>query len=96
MSSIPKHFLEFEEAIWFYKQCGRKLGQRFAREIRTAIAKIVATPERWRIVEQDVHLCRVRVFPHTMLYTIELDYILIVAIAHGKRHPGYWRHRLTT
>lgn len=36
----------------------------------------------------------VRVFPYQVLYTIEADYILIVAIAHGKRQPGYWRHRL--
>jgi hypothetical protein len=39
---------------------------------------------------------RARVFPYAVLYSIEDDYILIVAIAHGKRRPGYWRHRLTT
>jgi hypothetical protein len=48
------------------------------------------------VVEQDVRRCRARVFPYAVLYTIEADYILIVAIAHGKRRPGYWRHRLTT
>ena len=92
----PEAVLEFEEAVKFYKQRGRKLGQRFAQEIRTTIAKIAAMPDRWRVVEQDVHICRARVFPNAVLYTIEADYILIVAIAHGKRRPGYWRHRLTT
>ena len=92
----PEAVLEFEEAVQFYKQRGRKLGQRFAQEIRTTIGKIVATPDRWRVLEQDVRICRTRVFPYAMLYTIEADYILIVAIAHGKRRPGYWRHRLTT
>ena len=92
----PEAVLEFEKAVHFYKQRGRKLGQRFAQEIRTAIAKIVAAPERWRVLEQDVHICRARVFPYSVLYTIEADYILIVAIAHGKRRPGYWRYRLTT
>ena len=92
----PEALLEFEEAVQFYKQRGRKLGQRFAQEIRTTIAKIAAMPDRWRVLEQDVRICRTRVFPYAMLYTIEADYILIVAIAHGKRRPGYWRHRLTT
>ena len=92
----PEALLEFEEAVQFYKGRGRTLGQRFAREIRTTITKIVATPDRWRVLEQDVRLCRARVFPHAVLYTIEPDHILIVAIAHGKRRPGYWRHRLTT
>lgn len=92
----PEAVLEFEEAVQFYKGRGRTLGQRFAREIRTTIAGIVATPERSRVVEQDVRRCLVRVFPYAVLYTVEVDYILIVAIAHGKRRPGYWRHRLTT
>ena len=92
----PEALLEFEEAVQFYKERGRTLGQRFAKEVRITIAKIVAAPDRWRVLEQDVRLCRARVFPYAVLYTIEADYILIVAIAHGKRRPGYWRHRLIT
>jgi|SRR5205085_7368547 toxin ParE1/3/4 len=92
----PEALLEFEEAVQFYKERGRTLGRRFAREVQTTIAKIVATPERWRVLEQDVRVCRARVFPYAVLYTIELDYILIIAVAHDKRRPGYWRHRLTT
>lgn len=92
----PEALLEFEEAVQFYKQRGRNLGRRFAREIRTTIARIAATPDRWRTLEEDVRRCLVRVFPYAVLYTIEEDHILIVAIMHGKRRPGYWRHRLTT
>jgi len=36
----------------------------------------------------------VRVFPYSVLYTVEREFVLIVAIMHGKREPGYWRHRL--
>ena len=90
----PGAGLEFEEAVQFYKQRGRNLGRRFAREIRATIARIVATPDRWRVLEDDVRRCLVRVFPYAVLYTIEKDCILIVAIMHGKRRPGYWRPRL--
>lgn len=90
----PEALLEFEEAIRFYKQRGRSLGQRFARAIQTTIGKIIATPDRWRVLEEDVRRCLVRVFPYALLYTIEEDHILIVAIMHGRRRPGYWRHRL--
>ena len=38
--------------------------------------------------------CLLRVFPYSLLYTIESDFILIVAVMHGKRRPGYWRYRL--
>lgn len=90
----PEAAVEFEEAVQFYQPRGRTLGDRFAREVRATIARIVATPKRWRILEQGVRLCRLRVFPYVVLYTIEPDYILIVAVMHGKRRPGYWRHRL--
>ena len=91
----PEAALEFAEAVQFYKQRGRDLGRRFALETRLAIKKIGDHPKRWRMIEDDVRCCLVRVFPYSVLYTIEDDYILIVAIAHGKRQPGYWRHRLT-
>jgi toxin ParE1/3/4 len=90
----PEAALEFEEAVRFYKERGRNLGRRFAEEVRVAIAKIVATPERWRILEEDIRRCLVHVFPYAVLYTIEADYILIVAVMHGKRQPGYWRQRV--
>ena len=70
----PEAVLEFAESVQFYKQHGPKLGQRLAKEIRATIAKIVATPERWRILEDDLRRCLVRVFPYAVLYTIEADY----------------------
>ena len=91
----PEAALEFEEAVRFYKQRGRNLGKRLAHEVRATIQKIVAAPERWRVLEQDVRRCLVRVFPYSVIYTIESDYILIIAVAHAKRQPGYWRHRLS-
>jgi len=72
------------------------LGWRFKSEVRTAIDRILETPERWRVLEADVRRCLVNVFPYSVIYTIERDFILIVAVAHHKREPGYWKHRLAT
>ena len=90
----PESALEFAEAVQFYQARGPSLGQRFAAEIRAAITRAVTTPERWPALEADVRRCLVRVFPYAVLYIIEEDYLLIIAIMHGKRQPGYWRHRL--
>ena len=91
----PEAAHEFEEAVRFYRQRGHPLGKRFAHELRVAIAKIETAHQRWMVLEQDVRRCLVRVFPYSVLYTIEAGYILIIAIAHKKRQPGYWRHRLS-
>jgi toxin ParE1/3/4 len=32
-------------------------------------------------------------FPYEIVYKIYPDVVLIIAVAHNKRRPGYWRHR---
>jgi len=92
----PEAELEFEKSVLYYKQRGQNLGHRFAQETRSAIARIAATPQRWRILEDDVRRCFIRIFPYAVLYIVEKDHILIIAIAHNKREPGYWHARLST
>lgn len=56
-----------------------------------AVRRISAAPTRWRIVEEDIRL--LRVFPYAVLYTIERDRVLVVAVMHCSRKPGYWKAR---
>jgi len=90
----PDAALEFEQEVRYYRARGRVLGDRFASEVRFAIRRILETPERWRVLEDDVRRCVVRMFPFSVLYTIEPDFILIVAVMHAKRQPGYWKYRV--
>ena len=61
---------------------------------RQSLSRFCDAPERGRLFEQDVRRCLTRRFPYALLYTIEADYILILAVMHGSREPGYWRHRI--
>ena len=36
---------------------------------------------------------RVRKFPYKVVYRNQQDGIEIIAVAHGKRRPGYWKGR---
>ena len=90
----PDARLEYREAAAFYESRRPGLGASFTVEVEAAIKRILDTPDRWRVIEQDVRRCLTHVFPYLVLYTIEKDSILIVAVAHGSRKPGYWRERL--
>lgn len=35
-----------------------------------------------------------RRFPYYLLYRVEEDWILVLAVGHHSRRPGYWRDRL--
>ena len=90
----PEALSEFEEAARFY--AGRQFGLelRFIASIESALDEISQAPTRWPIFEEDVRRCIARVFPYAVLYSVESDYVLVVAVMHCSREPGYWRHRL--
>ena len=89
----PEARLEYREAAAFYDARRAGLGAAFTRS-RSRDRSHPSEPKSWRVVEQDVRRCLTHTFPYGILYTIEEDLILIVAIMHLHRRPGYWRDRL--
>ena len=89
----PEARLEYREAAVFYEARRSGLGAAFTLEVEAAIHRILEAPERWRVIEQDVRRCLTHTFPYGILYTVEPESILIVAVMHLRRRPGYWRSR---
>lgn len=90
----PEARLEYREAAAFYEERRLGLGAAFTVEVEATIQGILQRPERFRILEQDVHTSRTHTYPYAILYTIEERFVLIVAVMHLRRKPGYWRDRL--
>ena len=90
----PDARLEYREAAAFYESRRSGLGAAFTLEVESTITRIIDDPRSWRRIEQDVPSCRTRTFPYAILYTLERDSVLIVAVMHLRRKPGYWRERL--
>lgn len=90
----PEALAEYDEAAHFYADRQPGLDLRFIVCIENPIELIVAHPTRWSIVSGNVRRCRARVFPYSLMYTLKADEILIVAVAHSSREPGYWNRRL--
>ncbi len=90
----PEARQEFLESAAFYESRRLNLGVAFAGEIESVLRQIVKAPVRWPFIEEDVRRCLAHRFPYGVLYTIETNYILIIAVMHGSRKPGYWRDRL--
>ena len=66
---------------------------RFIAVVEDALRRVSDHPERWRILEDDVRICLAQVFPYAILYTVEPDYVLIIAVMHCHREHGYWQNR---
>ena len=90
----PDALEEYREAAIWYANREPAVAQQFVASIEDAIYRVVDSPTRWRVIDEDVHRCITHLFPYAILYTIEYDFILIVAVMHFSREPGYWRKRI--
>jgi len=91
----PEAIAEGREARLWYRLRSRVVEERFRLALRHAIATIREAPERWPADDDGLRQCRVVGFPYRLIYWTDGEYSLVVAIAHSKRRPGYWRERLT-
>jgi len=89
----PEAYAEYEEAARYYAERDPDLGSRFIAAVEEAIERICDSPARWRVIDEDVRRCLTHVFPYGVLYTIETEVVLIVAVMHCSREPGYWKAR---
>jgi plasmid stabilization system protein ParE len=90
----PEALAEYHAAARYYARCQAGLGLRFVEYVEAALERIKEAPGRWAVLEQDVHRCLTKIFPYAILYTIEQEFVLILAVMHCHREPGYWRNRL--
>lgn len=81
---------ELEDAVRFYELEYSGLGRKFKEEVRKAALRIAAYPEGWSIERGNVRKCLLHKFPYKLLYAVDENHILIIAVAHQHRKPDYW------
>ena len=87
---------ELIDEIVRYELRREGLGVEFLNAVREAVRLVTENPDAWQASEygRDVRRFVMDRFPFTIVYTEFADEILIIAIAHASREPGYWRTRL--
>jgi toxin ParE1/3/4 len=89
----PEALNEYAEAVQYYTEQRVEIAQAFINAIEDTVYRIKESPARYAEINEDVRRCMARKFPYGILYTIEQDYILILAVMHCSREPGYWKSR---
>ncbi len=85
---------ELDGAIAYYEAQNLGLGLNLLTEVEEALRKIrqnpeVGTPHKIEGVRRFV----IQRFPYLIFYAELEELIWIIAIAHGKRKPDYWKTR---
>jgi hypothetical protein len=66
----------------------------FLTEFDAAIRRIVAYLKSYALFENEIRRCLIKRFPYSILYGIDADTIVIIAVAHLHQKPNYWVARL--
>lgn len=86
--------IEMTEASNFYEAASSGLGSEFLDEVQRVIELICERPKLGRLIERRLRQVLLHRFPFKLIYSIETETILILAVAHQRRRPHYWRNRV--
>jgi plasmid stabilization system protein ParE len=85
---------EMTEASVFYEAATSGLGAGFLDEVQRVVNILREHPELGQAVGRDLRRALLHRFPFSLIHSVEVDEILIVAVGHQRRRPGYWRDRV--
>ena len=90
----PEAQAEYLEALQWYVDRSYRVGRRFQREFVRVVELIESDPDKGQVFEGPVRFIRLRRFPYVLYYQpIDSNRVQVLAVAHGRRRPGYWHHR---
>src|SRR4051794_28029623 len=79
---------------WYARYAGQAVTDRFIAALDEAKAKVEATPLACSPHLYGTRSCRLKRFPYHLIFVEEPHSLLVVAVAHFRRRPGYWKRRL--
>jgi plasmid stabilization system protein ParE len=85
---------DFFEAAEYYESKEKGLGSRMRDEISKIIRTVAIAPYLWRERGSGYRRVNCPVFPYYVAYVIRGRSIVVVAVIHGSRKPGFWHARL--
>ncbi len=86
--------LEARDAKRWYRDRNVEVAERFSSELKIVEGRIRAMPLSGAPYLLQTRHMLVPDFPYHVIYTIHDKTIVVVAIAHTSRNPGYWSTRL--
>ncbi len=80
-------------ALLWYAERSEPAALRFEAELRRAVEFIGLLPSAGSPGGFGTRRHRLHGFPHALIYRVGSDSLLVLAVAHERREPGYWRGR---
>jgi toxin ParE1/3/4 len=86
--------LELIQEVEFYENIEAGLGARFLASIREVVSRAILYPLTGSPYRKNTRRLLVKDFPFAVIYRSHTDGVVIFAVAHLSKRPGYWRSRI--
>jgi plasmid stabilization system protein ParE len=90
----PAAAQEVESTYEWYAAQDVSAAHGFREELRQAVGMVAASPQTWPRYGRRARRYVFPRYPFSLIYVVRGDLIEVVAVAHGRRRPGYWQSRL--
>ena len=90
---LPEAEAEIREAFLWYFERSPIAADAFRTETFEAIDRLGVDALMWPEDEDTIRRQILRHFPYTVFYEIRGNTATVLAVAHQRRKPGYWRER---
>ncbi len=85
LTTVAKHY-----------KCQRpELARDFLRSFHSTKDAVAQQPDRFSFVEKPVRRARIPGFPYKLIYEELEECVLVLALMHDGREPGYWKGRVS-
>ena len=84
---------EIKDSYLWYQEMAEGLGENFIDELESAYQAIIELPDTWPLFQKGFRRFLLSRFPFSVIYKKEDSSIIIIAVMHNNRKPGYWKKR---
>ena len=85
---------ELSDAVDYYQKESPKTAIRFADAFDESAKVIESGPTRYREIRRGIRRYVMHSFPYSIVYALEANRVVVVALAHHRRNPDYWQGRV--
>ena len=85
---------EVDDAAFWYGNQAEHTADEFLDDLDRAVRLVKSYPLAFAEIEPEIRRCLLARFPYALVFGIEPHKIVVIAVAHLHRQPGYWSDRL--
>jgi plasmid stabilization system protein ParE len=90
---LPAARADYRQALAWYQERSPRAAAGFEAAVEVALQRIADAPELWALCDDRHRFYILRRYPYSIVYRIEGEDVLVVAVAHSSRDESYWHGR---